>query len=75
MIRYNISVPRTYEKNGETKTAWSNVGKLIKFPATADKPESFIIEMHMFPNTKFGVFEDKPRDAQPSQEGESIDIM
>jgi len=47
------------------------VGKLIKFDATAEKPEGYILDLHMFPNTKFGVFEDKPRekkDAPPTAE-------
>jgi hypothetical protein len=66
MKRYNVSVPRNHEKDGETKTAWSNVGKLVHFEATGDKPEGFILELSMFPNTKFGVFEEKPRDAQPA---------
>ena len=26
-VQYNISVPETYEKNGEEKTAWTNVGR------------------------------------------------
>ena len=25
-IQYNISVPETYEKDGEEKTAWTSVG-------------------------------------------------
>jgi len=62
MKRYNISVPKEYEKNGEKKTQWSNVGKLIRFEATDDKPEGFILELSMFPTTKFGVFEEKPRE-------------
>lgn len=59
--RYNISVPRKYEKNGEEKTAWSNVGTLVHFPATAEKSEGFIIELGMFPQTTFKIFpqEDK----------------
>ena len=61
MIRYNISVPRKYTQNNVEKTAWNNVGRLIKFEATQDKPESFILELAMFPDTKFGVFEDKPK--------------
>lgn len=61
MIRYNISVPRKYEKNGEEKTAWGNVGKMVRFEATGDKPESFLIELHMFPGTKFMVFKDEPK--------------
>lgn len=62
MQRYNISVPRKYMKEGEEKTAWSNVGKLVYFEATDVKPASFIVELAMFPDTKFGVFEDKPRE-------------
>jgi hypothetical protein len=54
MIRYNISVPRKYHKDGEEKTAWSNVGKLIRFDATEEKPEGFIVELL--------VFEDKPKE-------------
>lgn len=68
MKRYNISVPKKYTKNGEEKTAWSNVGKLVKFDATQDKPESYILELSMFPDTKFGVFEDKPRESRGSSE-------
>ena len=63
MQRFNISVPKKYTSNGEEKTAWSNVGKLVKFEAKDGKPESYLIELAMFPDTKFGVFEDKPRDA------------
>lgn len=62
MKRYNISVPHPYEKDGETKKAWKNVGTLVQFPATDTKPEGFILELNMFPGVKFGVFEDKPRE-------------
>lgn len=62
MKKYNISVPKKYEKNGEEKTYWANVGKLVKFDATSEKPEGFIIELNMFPETKFMVFEDKPKE-------------
>ena len=67
MKRYNISVPKKYTKNGDEKTAWSNVGKLVRFDATGDKPESFILELNMFPETKFGVFEEKEREPKPAQ--------
>ena len=61
--RYNITTVRKYEdKNGEDKKMYPLVGKLIKFPATQEKEESFIIELNMFPNTKFCVFlEDKDK--------------
>lgn len=68
MKRYNISVPRKYTKNGEDKTAWGNVGKLVHFDKTEEKPEGFIIELNMFPDTKFMVFEEKPKDAAPTEE-------
>src|SRR5215204_358568 len=44
-----------------SKTAWNNVGKLILFEAIGDKPEGYVLELAMFPDTKFGVFEDRPR--------------
>lgn len=62
MRRFNVTVPRTYQKDGEEKTAWNTVGKLVHFPATEDKTEGFILELFMHPNTKFGVFEEKPRE-------------
>ena len=68
MKRYNISVPKKYTKDGEEKTAWSNVGKLIYFEATDVKPASFIVELAMFPETKFGVFEDKPREDRAARD-------
>lgn len=62
MKRYNITVPKEYEKNGEVKTAWNRVGTLVRFPATETKDEGFILELNMYPNTKFAVFEDKPQE-------------
>lgn len=70
--RYNVSVPKKYTKDGEEKTSWNNVGKLIRFEATGEKPESFLIELAMFPDTKFMVFEEKPREPQQDM---GADIM
>lgn len=56
---YNISVPKKYLRNGVEKTMWNNVGKLIKFEASENKPEGYRLELFMFPETKFGVFEQK----------------
>lgn len=64
--QYVISIPKKYTKNGEEKTTWNNVGKMVKFEATTEKPEGFIIELHMFPNTTFKVFEDKKVEAVKS---------
>jgi hypothetical protein len=63
MERFNITVPKKYTTNGEEKTAWNQVGKLVKFEAKDGKPESYILEMHMYPDTKFAVFKDEPRTA------------
>lgn len=62
MKRFNISVPKKYTKDGEEKTAWSNVGKLIYFPKTDDKQAGFALELFMFPDTKFMVFEEKEKE-------------
>jgi hypothetical protein len=60
--RYDIVIPKKYDKNGEEKTAWKNVGTLVRFPATEDKPEGYILELNMFPDTTFKVFEQKPKE-------------
>ena len=60
--RYDIVVPRKYEKDGEEKTAWKNVGTLVRFPATEEKSEGYILELNMFPGTTFKVFEQKPKE-------------
>ncbi len=62
MKRFDITVPKKYTKDGEEKTAWNRVGTLVKFEATGDKPEGYILELSMYPETKFGVFESKPRE-------------
>jgi len=62
MKRFDVVVPKKYTKDGEEKTAWKNVGTLVKFDATGDKPESFILELNMYPGTDFKVFEQKPRE-------------
>jgi hypothetical protein len=62
--KFNISVPKRYTKDGEEKTAWANVGKLVYFPKTETKEAGFALELFMFPETKFMVFEEKPKDEQ-----------
>lgn len=68
MKKYNISVPKKYTKNGEEKTSWSTVGTLVHFPANGEKQEGFIMELNMFPNTTFKVFEQKPRENKVPEE-------
>ena len=76
MKRYNITTSKTYTKNNEEKKAYPNVGSLVRFDATADKPESFILELNMFPSVKFYVFEEKPKDgAAPQSESKALDSL
>ncbi len=58
---YNVSVPKKYTKDGEEKTAWNNVGKLVGFK-NENGEVSFKLELFIFPETKFGVFEQKPKE-------------
>ena len=62
MQKYNVTVVKIYEKDGEEKKTYPQVGKLIRFPAKEGKEESFLLELHMFPETKFAVFKDEPRE-------------
>lgn len=53
----DILTKRTYTKNGEEKTIWLNVGTLR---VTDDNKE--FIELNMYPNTPFYVFEKKQKE-------------
>lgn len=65
MKKFNIVTAKKYTNNqGEEKTAWNRVGKLLHFPAEGNKEEAFILELGMFPTTDFRVFEDKPKDEE-----------
>lgn len=70
MKRFNITTVKTYTKNNEEKKVYPVVGTLVRFDATTDKPESFLLELNMFPQTKFYVFEEKPKEGTTPQ-GES----
>ena len=58
MERYDITTPRKYERNGEEKTAWDNIGVMFK----RDKG-GYSIRLNMFPELTLLAFphEDKPR--------------
>jgi hypothetical protein len=61
MNRYDIVVPKQDPRDPEKKF-WNQVGRLVEFEPTAEKPErGFILELHMFPGTTFKVFPQKPR--------------
>ena len=54
--KYNVVVARPYHDDPEKK-AWKNVGSLLYFPPTAEKPEpGFILELNMYPTTDFKIF-------------------
>lgn len=62
--KFDVVTAKKYTKDGEEKTQWNNVGSLVKFDANGDKPEGFALELSMFPETKFMVFEKKPKTGQ-----------
>jgi hypothetical protein len=69
MQKFNVTVVKTYEKDGEEKKTYPQVGKLIKFPAKDDKEESYLLELNMFPELRFAIFKDEPREKK-----EAIDL-
>lgn len=58
MLIENVCTKKTYLKNGEEKTLWLNVGSF----KTTDDGKRFL-ELNMFPNTPFYIFERKENDA------------
>lgn len=62
----NICVKKTFQQNGETRTKWLNVGTL----KTLDNGNQFI-ELNIFPNQDFYVFEQKQQNATPQQPSNS----
>jgi len=56
MKKYNISKPETYEKNGQEKTIWHNVGTMTEFEK--DGRISRIIEIPAI-GLKANVFEQR----------------
>lgn len=73
MKRFNICTARTYkDREGNDKKAWRTVGQLVQWPAKDDKPESFSIELHMFPDVRYSVFEERERDQKSSEGGDDF---
>jgi hypothetical protein len=58
----NICTKKIYQKDGKEKAKWYVVGTL----KTMDDGKQFI-ELNLFPNTPFYVFEQKDRDAAPKK--------
>lgn len=63
----NICTFKEYLKNGEKKKKWFPVGTL----KTNDDGKQFI-ELNMFPNTSFYVFEQKEKDQAPVRSADDI---
>jgi len=72
--RYDLVTAKKYTINGEEKTAWKNIGTMVRFDATGDKPEGFIIELNMHPELDIRVFEQKPRVVNGSEDTKPEDI-
>lgn len=58
--RYDIVVPKK-DARDPSKTYWKQVGSMVKFEATQEKPEGYIMELNMYPDTTFKLFEQKPK--------------
>lgn len=69
MKKFRIMVKgKEYQtRDGQTKNEWNNVGKMTFFPAKDGKEEGYLLELNMFPTTKFSVFEDKPKADEKAQ--------
>lgn len=57
MVYKDICTKREYEQNGEKKTKWFKVGT----HKTTDEGKVYI-ELNIFPNTSFYVFEQKQKE-------------
>lgn len=66
MKRYNITAPKQYEKDGQIKTTYPQIGKALLWEANGDKKESLTIELFMFPGVTFKAFPDEPREGRTS---------
>jgi hypothetical protein len=62
LIYKDIVTKREYEQNGQKKAKWYNVGVL----KVTDDGKQFI-ELNMFPNTPFYVFEQKKKEESTEQ--------
>ncbi len=63
MRRFNICTKKTYKVGEEEKSFWPSLGSLTEFDQTQTNPNGgFALELNMFPEVKFYVFENKPKD-------------
>ncbi len=57
MKKYVINTQTKYMKDGEEKTFWNKVGTIVDF-----EDKGMRLNLFMFPETRFYVFEDKPKE-------------
>ena len=67
MRRYNICVKKTYKKDDQEKSTWPQVGTLVHFEANGQNKEGYKIELPMFGETVFYVFEQTERGSRAPQ--------
>lgn len=72
--KWNVCVKKTYQSQGQEKAFWPSVGQLIYFPANGQNKAGFSLDMHMFPNVKLYVFEDKPKEEKVEASAETTEI-
>lgn len=65
MERFNICTKKVFQSKGEERVQWNQVGTLVHFPATPGNEESYILELHMHPETKFYVFKQEIKEPEP----------
>jgi hypothetical protein len=61
-------------KDGAEKAQWNIVGTITEFPATEDRPKSFRLDLGMFPDTKFYVFDQKKKEETTDTDPTSINL-
>lgn len=64
--RFNVVTKKTYKKDGVDKTAWNNVGSLVAFE------DGYALELSMFPETKFYVFDTEKKDSVTKSEQKEL---
>ena len=68
--RYDLTVPREYEANGETKTAWDPVGVMFRrTDRDGNDRGGFSLRFNHMPGVTIMAFphEDKDRERKPQQ--------
>ena len=60
----NVCTKKEYEKNGEKKTVWLNCGT-VRVTAEGHR----FMELNMFPNTTFYLFDQKKKEESPEFSG------